>query len=639
MAFTCGFFNSQNGDRKYNAEQMASIFDGLIKDGVYDTVGDIFAVTPGTGMQVRVGSGRAWFDHTWSNNDAQYPLAITAADVSLPRYDAVVLETNHSDTVRTNRLRVLTGTPASNPAKPTMASSANVKQHPLAYIRVTAGATAITQSMIQVVVGTSECPFVTGIIETAQIDALFQQWNGEFDEWFDNLKAQLSDNVVANLQNQINQKVNKSDVATTADIEAGTSTTKWVSPKGLKDFSKDVGVYDPTTGVFKKIVSRPIFNIKESFSIPAKLFYGSKFYIVNDRLYVYGGYLVSGQYQSYVVIYDLNTGSKINQLSLGAGTVSSNTSIQLVASLAPEYVHAFYLNGNRYYRLDWNIARDGLVAAVTKNYTVTNVGSSTTYVNRSNTSFTLSPGSYSQYVVLGIDYAHDIIYIGGCNNQTMDFIRCNLASNSIVKLTSLSFVSFKPYDATIWYDDTYIYMANLNTFSDVSKNLGKVFKIKMSDGTNNLSDFTNAMYSVSSGSTDGLYSILGIINETVVGVSWPNTTYWLIDQTTGNITRTSIYSMLHNTSLYSHGSLVKPPRFNNFIYDNGRFIYPETMTMVDPRFTMTDGKDNFYSGISKQNGGFLLGGTPQYIDLYFDANNNYHPIINNDKRREITYIQ
>ena len=235
MAFTCGFFNSQNGDRKYNAEQMASIFDGLIKDGVYDTIGDIFAVTPGTGMQVLVGSGRAWFDHTWNNNDAPYPLAITAADVSLPRYDAVVLETNHSDTVRTNRLRVLTGTPASNPVKPTMTSTANVKQHPLAYIKVTAGATAITQSMIQVVVGTSECPFVTGIIDTAQIDALFQQWNGEFDEWFENLKAQLSDNVVANLQAQIDKKVAKADVATKADIEAGTSTTKWVTPKGLRE--------------------------------------------------------------------------------------------------------------------------------------------------------------------------------------------------------------------------------------------------------------------------------------------------------------------------------------------------------------------------------------------------------------------
>lgn len=271
MAFTCGFFNSQNGDRKYNAEQMASIFDGLIKDGVYDTVGDIFAVTPGTGMQVLVGSGRAWFDHTWNNNDAQYPLAITAADVSLPRYDAVVLETNHSDTVRTNRLRVLTGTPASNPVKPTMTSTANVKQHPLAYIKVTAGATAITQSMIQVVVGTSECPFVTGIIDTAQIDALFQQWNGEFNEWFENLKAQLSDNVVANLQGQIDQKVAKADVATTADIEAGTSTTKWVSPKGLReagvnsspkslttDDGKKIGI-DHTVGIFSGDTENSIY--------------------------------------------------------------------------------------------------------------------------------------------------------------------------------------------------------------------------------------------------------------------------------------------------------------------------------------------------------------------------------------------
>ena len=257
MAFTCGFFNSQNGDRKYNAEQMASIFDGLIKDGVYDTVGDIFAVTPGTGMQVLVGSGRAWFDHTWNNNDAPYPLAITAADVSLPRYDAVVLETNHSDTVRTNRLRVLTGIPASNPVKPTMTSTANVKQHPLAYIKVTAGATAITQSMIQVVVGTSECPFVTGIIDTAQIDALFQQWNGEFNEWFENLKAQLSDNVVANLQAQIDKKVAKADVATTVDIEAGTSNTKWVSPKGLKDSGAMDTVKDLTSGKNGYIVTEP----------------------------------------------------------------------------------------------------------------------------------------------------------------------------------------------------------------------------------------------------------------------------------------------------------------------------------------------------------------------------------------------
>lgn len=319
MAFTCGFFNSQNGDRKYNAEQMASIFDGLIKDGVYDTVGEIFAVTPGTGMQVLVGSGRAWFDHTWNNNDASYPLAITAADVSLPRYDAVVLETNHSDTVRTNRLRVVTGTPASNPVKPTMTSSANAKQHPLAYIKVTAGAKAITQSMIQVVVGTSECPFVTGIIDTAEIDALFQQWNGEFNEWFENLKAQLSDNVVANLQGQIDQKVAKADVATTADIEAGTSTTKWVSPKGLKEAGaiSKVGDIERTfrtdLGNDWALCNGDLYNpneYPELYALSPSIFSGKNWAHVGNRLNASGAYTLSANDKYACVVYTAGASSQ-----------------------------------------------------------------------------------------------------------------------------------------------------------------------------------------------------------------------------------------------------------------------------------------------------------------------------------------
>ena len=205
MAFTCGFFNSENGDRKYNAEQMSAIFDGIIADGVFTTIGDHMAVTAGTGMQVLVGTGKAWFDHTWNVNDAAYPLTIAASDVTLSRIDAIVLETNHSDSVRLNKLRVVQGTVASSPVKPTLTNSEKVHQHPLAWVTVAPGVTQIAASKIENAVGTSACPFVTGIIATTNIDDLFAQWNGEFDEWFDNLKAQLSDNVVANLQRQIDE--------------------------------------------------------------------------------------------------------------------------------------------------------------------------------------------------------------------------------------------------------------------------------------------------------------------------------------------------------------------------------------------------------------------------------------------------
>ena len=235
MAFTCGFFNSENGDRKYNAEQMSAIFDGIIADGVFTTIGDHMAVTAGTGMQVLVGTGKAWFDHTWNVNDAAYPLTIAASDVTLSRIDAIVLETNHSDSVRLNKLRVVQGTVASSPVKPTLTNSEKVHQHPLAWVTVAPGVTKIAASAIENAVGTSACPFVTGIIATTDIDDLFAQWNGEFDEWFDNLKAQLSDNVVANLQRQIDARVKIADKATADDIYNGTDDSKWVTAKGLTD--------------------------------------------------------------------------------------------------------------------------------------------------------------------------------------------------------------------------------------------------------------------------------------------------------------------------------------------------------------------------------------------------------------------
>lgn len=241
MAFTCGFFNSENGDRKYNAEQMSAIFDGIIADGVFTTIGDHMAVSAGTGMQVLVGTGKAWFDHTWNVNDAAYPLAIAASDVTLGRIDAIVLETNHSDSVRLNKLRVVQGTVASSPVKPTLTNSEKVHQHPLAWVTVAPGVTQIAASAIENAVGTSACPFVTGIIATTAIDDLFNQWNGEFDEWFDNLKAQLSDNVVANLQKQIDDRVKIADKATSDDVYNGTDDTKWVTPKGLSGAVLKVG--------------------------------------------------------------------------------------------------------------------------------------------------------------------------------------------------------------------------------------------------------------------------------------------------------------------------------------------------------------------------------------------------------------
>lgn len=213
MAVTSGFYNSVDGDRKYNALQMSSIFDGIIEDGVYNSIGDRFSLTAGEGNTVIVGTGRAWFNHSWTLNDADYPLEIDPAEVVLNRYDAIVIEVNGSAAVRNNSIKVIKGTAGSSPSKPSMANGeGEIWQHPLGYIYVPAGASSITQSNIEYAVGTSECPFVVAAVQSVDIDALVAQWSDQFNTWFDNLETQLAGDVAGNLQNQINQKVDKANV-------------------------------------------------------------------------------------------------------------------------------------------------------------------------------------------------------------------------------------------------------------------------------------------------------------------------------------------------------------------------------------------------------------------------------------------
>lgn len=239
MAIKSGFFNSSSGDRKYDALDLSSIFDGIIEDGVFATLNNQFAVKPGTGMQVTVDTGKAWFNHTWTINDAILPLTIEAADITLDRYDAVVLEVNNTDPVRRNDIKIIKGTPAGIPKKPTLVNETDVHQHALAYILVGKGVTSIEARFIEIVVGKSETPFVTGPLKTVPIDELFAQWESEFDYWFENLKGNLEGDVAANLQKQIDERVKIADRATNEELATGTNENKWVSAKGLKDAGFD----------------------------------------------------------------------------------------------------------------------------------------------------------------------------------------------------------------------------------------------------------------------------------------------------------------------------------------------------------------------------------------------------------------
>lgn len=199
MAVTCGFFNSVNGDRVYNADTMSTFFRGLVSDGVYANVGDGMQVVAGGGMNVSVKAGRCLIDCKWCENDSALTLPITAASPSLNRYTAVVARLDYS-----NRLIEITtkdGTAASSPTKPTIQKDSQYKELCLAMIYVAKGATAISQSAIADTRASADCGWVTGLIQQVDTSALFLQWQTAYEEfyaafqsWFDTLTSQLQVN-------------------------------------------------------------------------------------------------------------------------------------------------------------------------------------------------------------------------------------------------------------------------------------------------------------------------------------------------------------------------------------------------------------------------------------------------------------
>lgn len=184
MSVTFGFYNSVNHDRRYNALQMSSIFDGIIKDGIFMSIGTAMVVKAASGMTVNVGEGRAWFDHTWTLNDSELPVKLEASELILNRIDTIVLDVDHRDSVRANSIIAVKGTPATNPVAPTLVKSTDHNQYPLCNIYVKAGVTEITQSNITNLVGTGSCPFITGILETVDIEDLVSQWEAQWNEFY-----------------------------------------------------------------------------------------------------------------------------------------------------------------------------------------------------------------------------------------------------------------------------------------------------------------------------------------------------------------------------------------------------------------------------------------------------------------------
>lgn len=248
MAERCGFFNSNNGDRKYKAEFFAEYFASFIANGVFPNPSTGCQVMSNGDMTVTVKTGKAWINGFYYHNDSDLILPVEVADGVLKRIDRIVLQYNIID--RTIRAAVRKGAFASTPEAPVMQRNADTYELAIADIAVDNGVISISQAAItdlrlsETYCGISHC--IVDHVETETLFLQYQQWyiettedaetdlatfksqfQAEFVAWFNTIKGILDTEMAGHLLLLIQQ--NAANIATNADkITSGILTPDWI---------------------------------------------------------------------------------------------------------------------------------------------------------------------------------------------------------------------------------------------------------------------------------------------------------------------------------------------------------------------------------------------------------------------------
>ena len=225
-----GFFNATNHDKQYYASDISRLFNALVNDGIFENIGNHFSPRPGAGMQVIIGAGMSYINSTWTLNDSDHVVNIDEAPYvsGYKRIDGIFIRSYNVNNVTTkdNDIYYMKGTETSDtPTAPVPEQTEDEVYTPLCYVTVTNGDTEITAASIRNVIGLSDSPYITGILQTVDISELFNQWSAQwnawigmqtrnfntwnegmlndFVEWFNQIKGILSEDAAGNLQNEI----------------------------------------------------------------------------------------------------------------------------------------------------------------------------------------------------------------------------------------------------------------------------------------------------------------------------------------------------------------------------------------------------------------------------------------------------
>lgn len=210
MAETSGFFSATKEsveagvpDRAYFARQFAQYFSLFIGNGVFGNPTNQLMVKPGNGLSVVISEGFAFIKGYWYYNDSDKVVPLVTNYGESSRVDSVRIR--FSDETRDIKADVITGDTE-------LIRGEDIYDLQLATVQVMPMSETVSAAQIQDTrPNQTVCGFVTGLMSVQTTASLFAQYQAIFDEWFENVKDQLSEDAAGSLQNQIDALTLKVD--------------------------------------------------------------------------------------------------------------------------------------------------------------------------------------------------------------------------------------------------------------------------------------------------------------------------------------------------------------------------------------------------------------------------------------------
>lgn len=230
------------------------------------------AVTDGVGWMANGnGDGVVWWNSHNADNGTELTLTVSPADSTLNRIDRVIVEwptTNYADLPA---IKILKGSGASNAVPPALTNNTTVRQISLARIRIPAGTTTITASMItDERMDKSVCGIVT---ESVSIDT--SMMHSQFSE------------LLAGIQKELQQLEAGTGVELKklVFINQSVATSAWAETKTYEDYPFRASV--ALSGVISTMIPQVVFSVaalaENSFAPVAECYNGGVYIYAADK--------------------------------------------------------------------------------------------------------------------------------------------------------------------------------------------------------------------------------------------------------------------------------------------------------------------------------------------------------------------